>query len=92
MQDLQKNIEYKFTDGSEIIIDNKQQATITGGTKQFAYTLWRIATKDKSLKHGWTAIFIGIADGLHNKHGIVLEHTDYFTGVTVNHWDNLMAK
>lgn len=87
-----KHIEYKFTDGSEIIIDNNHQATITGSTKQFAYTLWRSATKDLSLKSCWTAIFIGIANGLHNKHGIVLEHTDFFTGERVNHFENLMSK
>lgn len=87
-----KNITYKFTDGSEITIDDKQQATITGHTKQFAFALWMQASKDKSLKNMWTAIFVGICEGLHKKHGIVLEHTDHFTGKTVNHFDNLIAK
>jgi len=86
----QKHIEYKFTDGSEICIDNNQQATIIGSTKQFAYSLWRTCAKDQSLKNHWTAIFIKVADTLHQKHGIVLEHTDYSTGITVNHFENLI--
>ena len=85
-----KNIQYKFTDGSEITIDNKQQATIVGHTKQFAYSIWKTATKDKSLLPMWTAIFIKLCEELHKRHGIVLEHTDYFTGITINNFDNLI--
>lgn len=87
-----KHITYKFTDGSEITIDDKHHATISGHTKQFAYRLWTAARKDISMKTMWTALFIGIADGLHKKHGIVLEKTDHFTGKTVNHFENLMHK
>lgn len=85
-----KHITYKFTDGSEIDIDNKNQATILGSTTHFAYTLWMQSTKDQSIKTAHLFIFCSICEELHKKHGIVIEYTDHFTGITVNHFENLL--
>lgn len=88
-----KHITYKFTDGSEIDIDDNQTATILGSTEQFAYKIWREVTSRKELpKRLWTAAFIGVADGVHEKHGIVVEHTNHFLGTTVNNFNKLINK
>ena len=87
-----KHITYKFTDGSEIDIDNFHNATITGHTKQFVYQFWDIVSKPKTPRGMKTAIFVALCEAMHAKHGIVLEHTDHFTGITVNHFDNLISQ
>lgn len=90
---MAKHITYKFTDGSEIDIDGDNVATICGNTNQFAYKIWREVTNRKELPQRlWTAAFIAVADGVHEKHGIVLEHTDHFLGKTVNHFNNILKK
>jgi len=88
-----KHITYKFTDGSEIDIDDNNTATIIGNTKQFAYSIWREVTSRKEIPQRlWTSAFIEVAEGTHKKHGIVLEYTDHWLGKTVNHFDNLMKR
>ena len=88
-----KHITYKFTDGSEIDIHDDQTATIYGSTAQFAYKIWREVTSRKELPIKlWASAFIMVADGVHEKHGIVLEHTNHLTGNTVNHFNNLLNK
>lgn len=85
-----KHISYKFIDGSEIDIHDDQTATITGSTTKFAYSLWRIATKDNSMKRLWTAIFIGIVDKLNEKNGIVTEKIDHFLNEQKKYYDQLI--
>ena len=68
-----------FTDKSEIDIWNDNTATIYRASKGFfAYDLWNVCSKDKSLKNMHLNIFEKCIRQLDEKHNIILKIVDYY--------------
>ena len=74
-----KCLSVTFTDKSEIDIWNDNTATIYMASKGFfAYDIWNVCSKDKSLKSAHLHLFEKCIRQLDVKHNIILKIVDHY--------------